>query len=531
MRRTIAIGAGAAIVATGAVLGVLVFHHGGDRCAGDDKLREVWNADARDAARAGLTGVAWSGETIKALDDVADHWNVSYHEVCANTRSGALLATRMRCLHRALVRLGALATALTGKLDGPGRIAAPAAVGELPNSEDCERIPTTDDAGTDPATEAKLAQAWAQVGLGHYKQARDQLVRPTQPRAAAEALVLSSAIESQVGDPRIARTQLDDALVAAGSAKAPDLQYDIWLRQLRNEPVISEPTRMSALATAARAAAARAGLQGAEADAIFGEALRNAGDYASARDVLGKAISTTDPLRPEQRAAIEMNLGATQLALGDPTTALKTLQTARDRVVTARGDRHPDLAVYDDQLAAALRAQGKLRNAQKLHARSLELREAAFGREDRSIATSLYNRALTETEGGDMQKAFADLQQAIAIRTKAFGPTSSRLGELYLALSDAVSAAATPPAWVEIDAAAMRAKAIGLDPRLERHESTYDPDVSKLGDEPTRTALRVYIKLARAGNIQAARTAVSLYQALPELARTDYDEIWNLTTH
>jgi hypothetical protein len=31
-------------------------------------------------------------------------------------------------------------------------------------------------------------------------------------------------------------------------------------------------------------------------------------------------------------------------------------------------------------------------------------------------------------------------------------------------------------------------------------------------------------------NPQAARTTVSLYQALPKLQRSDYDEIWELST-
>jgi serine/threonine protein kinase len=529
-RRTIAIGAGATILATGAVIGAIAFHHGGDACVGDSKLRQVWNADARDAVSGGLTGVAWSKETVKALDDVADHWNVSYHEVCANTRSDALLAARMRCLDRALVRLGALSTALAAKLDGAGRIAAPGAVGDLPRSEECERLQTADAAAPDPVIEAKLAQAWAQYSLGHYKQAREQLVQSSLPRSAAEALVLSSAIESRIGDPAAAKKQLDDALVAAANAKAPDLEYQVWMRRMRTELFAGDPAKVIEWESFARAAAARAGLQGAELDGIVGEALRDAGDYARAKDVLDKALASSDPLRPEQRALVEMNLGATQLALGDAKTAQRTLQTARDRVLMARGDRHPDLALYDDKLAAALRLQGKLRDARKHNDRSLELREAAFGKDERSLATSLYQRALTETEGGEMDQAFADLQQAIAIRTKVYGATSARLGELYLALSDAVVAARTTPGWVEGDAAALRTKALSLDPRLDRPEVAHDPAVADLGDEPTRTALRVYIKLARAGNIQAARTAVALYQALPELARTDYDEMWNLTT-
>ena len=142
---------------------------------------------------------------------------------------------------------------------------------------------------------------------------------------------------------------------------------------------------------------------------------------------------------------------------------------------------------------------------------------------------SLLGRAQTEIEGGELADAFADLQRALAIRRHVYGDTSPRLGELYAALADAVAAARNVPTWVEGDAAALHGKAIALDPRLDRPAASHDPDVSELGDEPTRTALRVYIKLARAGNVQAARAAISVYQALPELERGADDEMWAIT--
>ena len=51
----------------------------------------------------------------------------------------------------------------------------------------------------------------------------------------------------------------------------------------------------------------------------------------------------------------------------------------------------------------------------------------------------------------------------------------------------------------------------------------------KLGNEPTRTALHLMVALAKASqDPQAARTAISLYQALPKLARPDIDAMWTL---
>ena len=48
----------------------------------------------------------------------------------------------------------------------------------------------------------------------------------------------------------------------------------------------------------ARAAAARAGRDGAELDGIVGEALRDAGKLGPARELLEHALASRDPLRP-----------------------------------------------------------------------------------------------------------------------------------------------------------------------------------------------------------------------------------------
>ena len=53
-----------------------------------------------------------------------------------------------------------------------------------------------------------------------------------------------------------------------------------------------------------------------------------------------------------------------------------------------------------------------------------------------------------------------------------------------------------------------------------------------LGNEPTRTALRVFTQLAHASDTQAAaaaRAAIALHQAMPALDRTGYDELWALS--
>jgi len=53
-----------------------------------------------------------------------------------------------------------------------------------------------------------------------------------------------------------------------------------------------------------------------------------------------------------------------------------------------------------------------------------------------------------------------------------------------------------------------------------------------LGNEPTRTALRVFTQLAHASDTQAqaaARAAIALYQAMPALDRAEHDEMWTIS--
>ena len=284
---------------------------------------------------------------------------------------------------------------------------------------------------------------------------------------------------------------------------------------------------------------------------------------------------------------------------------------AYDRVRTALGYRHPELALYLDQLAAAKRTRGKLRDALAVHEESLLLRMSAFGKDDRSVATSLFHRAQTRLEAGDTSGAISDLQRAREIRERVFGPTSPRLGEIDIAMADLLaatgdaraaslftSAVAEDPrvevSWrrfavgepvalgtippldpqesLSIERTAALATRVALLMQAEHHvEATtlaqalhervrddLDPTLAiligaallavgdrgdaaavfgaaaaKLGNEPTRTALATFIGLARSTDAakaaQAARVAISLFQAMPRLGRADYAAMDALT--
>src|SRR3569623_1877475 len=187
------------------------------------------------------------------------------------------------------------------------------------------------------------------------------------------------------------------------------------------------------------------------------------------------------------------------------------------------GPKAAQLAAYDDALAAKQQTRGKLRDALRYHREAVPIGGGA----------SLVERARTEIEGGDLQHAFADLAEA-----KAAGTNVDAVA------ADAEAFARWVPAWVVVAPRAAVAPADGDDPaavaaRGEALLAKGDRDgaarvlraeVADLGEEPTRSALRIYVALARATqDPQAARAAVSAYQAMPEARRDAYDEMWDLS--
>lgn len=231
----------------------------------------------------------------------------------------------------------------------------------------------------------------------------------------------------------------------------------------------------------------------------------------------------------------ERSLGAQLIDHGASIVAVPLLRDARDRALRAVGEHDPRLAPFDDALAAALRARGRIREAMRYHRESIALDETPV---------ALLARARTEIEGGELRAAFGDVQRAQQLG-----------GDVSEVLAEAIDAARDVPEWASgvplivpaLPAAEARATRRTLpadaDPALavrvaeglraggDDARDVLTHAAAQLGNEPTRTALRVYIALARTGNVQAARAAIAVYQALPELARSYYDEMWDLTTH
>lgn len=258
-------------------------------------------------------------------------------------------------------------------------------------------------------------------------------------------------------------------------------------------------------------------------------------DWAKAMLSADTAMAPGDP-----SPAHQMEMGLLQLGAGESKRAAEQIGRARDQTIQMLGDKHPELARYDEALAAADRARGKLREAMKLHDRALALRAAAYGDDAPVIAISLLERSRTELEGGDVAAAEHSLHRAVAIREKA--NDARGLAELWTAVADCDLARGDAEGANEHLAKAHQLdptfeRAVppppafhpGIDPAVAVAAKQYAAAIANAGEEPTRTALAAAIGLAdTTKDPQAARTAISLFQAMPQLDRTDLPRMQEL---
>ncbi|MBS1122299.1 MAG: hypothetical protein H6Q90_4527, partial [Deltaproteobacteria bacterium] len=507
-RRTVAIGAVALVV--GAAAGVIAYRARAPAalvtsCDGGLARRQaVWSDEVSARVRAGLGETAWSAQALGSLDQVAHDWEGSYRVVCEATRvrgeqSDRLLELRMRCLDRTLERFVALADALAMPLDASARAEAASAAAQLPRPQRCEVL--IDDAelalpadvtirAEVAAAEHELDRAWAAYAIGRYGPARTQITALeartgtlAAPPLRAAILLLAGSVEARIGQPATARALLDRALAAAATAHAAELELAVWSKLLRLELFTGAPARAIEWSPFAKAAAARAGHDGAELDGIVAEALRDLGQLAAARERLRRALASHDPLRDDQRALLELNLGSVELAAGRSDVAGAAFQRALG-AARALGDDHPTLGLYLDKLAEVARARGRITEALANHDRSLELRRRALGDDDRAIATARFHRAETELEAGKLELARRDVEAARTIRAKVYGERSPRMAELDAMLGDlAVAGARFDEARTLFERAALLDPRLDLEARQLRLPAKLAPDLDQLARE------------------------------------------------
>ncbi len=475
-RRTLALGA--AIVALAVAFG---YQRGAVRdLCGDGRARveAAFPADSVQAMRASMGDAPWAQKAVDDFVALTGAWEQSHRRVCEATRvqggqPESMLELRMRCLDRRFDRMRALRAALGSKLAPDARENLSAAIAALPHPERCEslvdasELALPDDAeqrARVKQAEQDLDRAWAAYSLGRYHDAQKLVEALSKKNIAfppfrAAFLLLSASIEARVGNADEARQRLDAALQDAAGAHAASLEVEIWTRLLKNELFGGNAARVVEWAPFARAAAARAKGGSAEIDGIEAEARRNAGDYRQARTLLTRALASSDELRGDQRALLEMNLGSVELASGRPSAAESAFKRALSLAEAALGTGHPGLGLYYDKQASAARARGRISFAMARHERALKLRQSVYGSEDRSVATTLLRRAQTLIAAGKIAAAERDLERARAIRVRVYGERNRRVGEIDRVRGDAAAARGD-----SARAAQLHANAAKLDP-------------------------------------------------------------------
>src|SRR5690349_17448389 len=85
---------------------------------------------------------------------------------------------------------------------------------------------------------------------------------------------------------------------------------------------------------------------GAAAIALVGAVVYRSQSQGDTRAALDRTLDgNEEQLPPSQRAQLELNRGAIELASGNSTAALVLFQRAYDRVLSAYGDHSPELAI------------------------------------------------------------------------------------------------------------------------------------------------------------------------------------------
>jgi hypothetical protein len=479
---------------------------------------------ARDKIKLALGGVPWTPATLAALDAYTASWNASDKGTPASS-------LRRRCLDRARARFEALAEQLESPLDASARVAAPLAIAGLPAAAYCEHL--TDDAElampATPADRARtemfehdLALAWAAFAIGRTTAARTiiasdklGLSKLQLHRLTAEHLALEASLEARARNREAARARFTEALWEATQAASPGLVRMVWLQHLDDDIATDDPDVLFDVGQARLS-----GVTDPALDLFEGDALRSSGDTAGCGPAYMKAVLEEDKLSPLHRAAAELGWS---ICLLDPANgsslpsrraadALKGISVTRDYMLAIVGDGHPELARFEDAFALAERTRGHLRDSLAHSNRALALRGAS--------PESLLVRAATYLEAGDITNARAD-----ALHARELGSpreANTLLGDIFTASGSPDEASA----YYDLAGAKPASP-----PTLPNDPAALEAQANALPNEPSRTALATWIALARAAHSpQAARAAISLYQAMPQLGRgATYDEMWALS--
>jgi tetratricopeptide (TPR) repeat protein/predicted Ser/Thr protein kinase len=402
-RRILAASALAALLlGGGAVAQRMMGQTGAALCQGGGaKLAGVWAPKAippsarREAARAAFlaTGLSFAADTwdrvAVLLDRYAERWTSAYAEACQATRvraeqSAEVLDLRMDCLNRNLRELHALTDLFVGadREVVMSAVSAASNLGDLARCDDVAALRAVVPPPRDAETRARVEVLRGRV-------------------AAMKALV---------------ETGKDPAALSLGQGLLPEL------RQLGYDPLL------------------------ADALLLLGYSHRNVGAAAASERDFEEAVTRALASRYDEGAvdAISLLAGTLSFDFGRGVDADRWVRLA-EAILTRLGSGHDRARAWLEQARGNLELiQGRPRDAAGAFSSAVVLKEKARGRDHVDVAISLDSLALTLVETGELQKALAVNERALAIATAAFGDRSPGLGQYLSNRGEALNALGRP---------------------------------------------------------------------------------------
>ena len=405
------IAAGLAIGVLSAAAWAFVATDQAARCTGaEQQLAQIWSAQRRGSIQDAFATakVSYGAQAWERLSPRLDEWTASWvrmhTETCEATQlrgeqSAAAMDLRMGCLHRASLKLDAVAGVLEGA--SPGVIErAHEIVDGLPDLDDCADLealrsdvppPSATQAPAVEEIRATIARSEARRGAAEYDAALEEATAAESSAAAigyepvmTEALLVLA--DAQIGVAKYAEAE-------ANARRALELATRLGQR---NEQ------RLAALSL-----------------------MTNLGFHAGKPDqglVLRDVAHALSLGNPRHEAFYRANLARVLQAAGRLQEAEREQRVVLDITSELLSEDHPDLATVHMNLSGILFDQARYEEAEAESRTSLELAIRAHGRRHPWVARSMVNTANNMLETDRYPEAIELYGDAIDIFTATLGP-------------------------------------------------------------------------------------------------------------